>query len=292
MRKQFNKTLQNILYTDSNSILLLGDIGVFAFRKELETIPDRVYNIGILEQSTISLSAGLSSNGLIPFVHTIAPFITERAFEQLKVDFGYQKLNGNFITIGSSYDYASLGCTHHCPGDISLLLTIEDMHIFIPGNSKELDYLINSHYKMKNPKYFRLSEYEHKVDTSIINKSQKIKHGSKATIICFGPILQQVYEATTDLDVTILYYNQIWPFDHQALLDNFSQNIIICEPFYSGTTNYIISDILRHKKYYTTNIGIPRKFLMNYGSKNEHDTFLKLDTIGIRQKIQSCLTLS
>jgi transketolase len=86
MRKQLIKSLQDILYSDNKSVLFLGDIGVFGFRKELENIPNRVYNIGILEQATISAAAGLSKMGMFPFVHTIAPFMVERALEQLKID--------------------------------------------------------------------------------------------------------------------------------------------------------------------------------------------------------------
>ena len=137
MRKQFIKSLQDILYSDDNTALLLGDIGVFGFRNELKNIPNRVYNIGILEQSTVSLAAGLSSIGITPFVHTIAPFMVERALEQLKIDFGYHGLGGNFISIGASYDYSALGCTHHCPGDILSLSSIPNMQIVVPGTSGE-----------------------------------------------------------------------------------------------------------------------------------------------------------
>ena len=108
MRKQFVKTVENILNADDKSVLLLGDIGVFGFRNAFKDHPTRTYNIGILEQSTIGLAAGLSKTGLIPFVHTIAPFIVERSLEQLKIDFGYQNLNGNFISVGASYDYSTL----------------------------------------------------------------------------------------------------------------------------------------------------------------------------------------
>jgi transketolase len=87
MRKQFTKTIEEIVATDEKSVLLLGDIGVFGFRNSLEKYPARAYNIGILEQATISMAAGLAKTGLIPIVHTIAPFIVERAFEQLKDDF-------------------------------------------------------------------------------------------------------------------------------------------------------------------------------------------------------------
>ena len=108
MRKQLIQTLKSILHTDEQTVLLLGDIGVFGFRDELKNIPSRAYNIGILEQSTISVAVGISKTGLIPFVHTIAPFLVERSFEQLKIDFGYQNLNGNFISVGASYDYAAI----------------------------------------------------------------------------------------------------------------------------------------------------------------------------------------
>ena len=86
MRKQFTKTLKEILYSDDKTVLLLGDIGVYGFSDELKNIPNRAYNIGILEQTTIGLAAGLSKSGLVPLVHTIAPFIVERALEQIKLD--------------------------------------------------------------------------------------------------------------------------------------------------------------------------------------------------------------
>jgi transketolase len=93
MRKQFASTLYEMMKTDENICVLLGDIGVFGFRKCFEEFPTRTYNIGILEQSTISLSSGLSKTGMVPFVHTISPFLVERSFEQLKLNFGYQNLN-------------------------------------------------------------------------------------------------------------------------------------------------------------------------------------------------------
>lgn len=290
MRKQFVKTLKNILYSDEKAVLLLGDIGVFGFREELKTLPTRTYNIGILEQSTISMAAGMAKGGLTPFVHTIAPFMVERAFEQLKLDFGYQNLNGNFVSVGSSYDYAGLGCTHHCPGDVSVLLAVPNMEIIVPGTSQEFDTLVTATYNNGNPTYTRISEYQHKQNFSVeFGKGNAIRTGKLATIICFGPMLEQVLEATRGMDVTVLYYSTVYPFDEKLLLDNYNETIILCEPFYEGTTNHLVSSALRGKKYSLTNIGIPRKFLTNYGKKSEHDRHLKLDAQGIEERITQCL---
>lgn len=290
MRKQFVKTIKDILYSDPKTVLLLGDIGVFGFREEIKQLPLRAYNIGILEQSTIGIAAGMASSGLVPFVHTIAPFIVERSLEQLKVDFGYQHLNGNFISVGGSYDYAALGCTHHCPADVSLMATIPNMEILIPGSSNELDSLLKETYDNGNPTYTRISENEHKQTISVrFGCASVIKTGRLATVVCFGPMLQEVVDATRNLDVTVLYYSTILPFDGKTLLDNFNETIIICEPFYEGSANHLIDFALLGKQHRKVNIGVPRRFLTNYGTKAEHDQNIGLDSESISRRIQSCI---
>lgn len=266
---------------------MLGDIGVFGFREELKDLPQRAYNIGILEQCTVGVAAGLSKMGMIPIVHTIAPFLIERSFEQIKIDFGYQKLRGNLISVGSSYDYASLGCTHHCPADIGLMLSVPDAQIIIPGTSSELSQLLNQTYNNSSLTYFRLSEYENKEQYDVnFGKGILVKEGSKATVICYGNMLSETVEACFDLDVSILYYHTIYPFDSNLLIDNFNEKIIICEPFYEGTTNHLINKTLEGLKYETLNIGVPRQFLTNYGTKKQHDQNLNLDRYGIQGRIE------
>ena len=290
MRKQFVTTISDTMSKDDNLCLLLGDIGVFGFRKCFEDYPDRTYNIGILEQATIGLAAGMSKANLIPVVHTIAPFIVERALEQLKDDFGYQNLNGNFISIGNSYDYAGLGCTHHCPSDVATLSAIPNMQIISPGNSKEFDSLFSQTYNNGAPTYFRLSEYEHSLDFEVtFGKANVIKEGNKALIVCYGNMLEPVYEAVKDLDVTLLYYSTIIPFDGETLKKHFNNNIIICEPFYEGSTNYFVTKALEGFSYKLTNIGIPREFILSYGKKPQIDKLLGLDIDSLKSKFNKLI---
>lgn len=287
MRKQFTKTIEEIVATDEKSVLLLGDIGVFGFRNSLVKYPTRAYNIGILEQATISMAAGLAKTGLIPIVHTIAPFIVERAFEQLKDDFGYQQLGGNFISVGASYDYTALGATHHCPGDVALMNTIPGMEILVPGNSSEVDKLLKATYNNGKPTYTRLSEYEHKEKFDIeFGKAVRVKDGGMdVTIVCFGNMLTNVIEATKDLELTILYYSTVKPFDEQILRDNFAKHIIVVEPFYKGSVNYLINKALSGKQFVLHNIGVPNGFIREYGKKEDQDTKLRLDVKSLREDI-------
>ncbi len=274
MRKQLVKTIESTLEHDEKLVLMLGDIGVFGFRNAFATHSDRVFNIGILESATISLAAGLAKTDLIPVVHTIAPFLVERCYEQLKVDFGYQELGGNFISVGASYDYAALGCTHHCPGDVSILQYIPGMEVYTPGTSEEFDSLFKASYNNGRPSYFRLSERENSVSYATEpGKASVLKSGKHVTVIAFGPVIDKIMTAVEDLDVTVLYYTTVKPFDQETLRNNLvgSGKILMVEPFYSGTMAREVISALSGKAVSVESIGVPSKFLRKYGKAEEHD---------------------
>lgn len=287
MRKQFVNTIESILPLDERLILLLGDFGVFGFRNSFEQYPKRIYNIGILEQSTVGLAAGLAMCGFIPVVHTIAPFLIERAVEQLKNDFCYQRLGGNFISVGASYDYAALGCTHQCPGDIGILKNLPGMEIVLPGTAQEFDRLFSQSYNNGRPTYFRLSEQTNSKSQNVkFGKATIIKKGKMATIIAVGPLLDRVLEASKNFDVTVLYYTTLAPFDSNTLKNNCPTNkILLCEPYYSGALTNDIIDALSPCPLRIEFAGLPHIFFTNYGTVAQQDKAAKLTAKDINKKI-------
>jgi transketolase len=292
MRKQLVKTVESLLETNERLVLLLGDIGVFGFREAFKKFSNRVYNIGILEDATISLASGLAKSDLIPIVHTIAPFLVERSFEQLKVDFGYQKLSGNFISVGASYDYAALGCTHHCPGDIGILQNIPGMQIISPGTSKEFDALFKQTYNNQAPTYTRLSERENPESFDVsFGKANLIKKGSKLTVLAFGPVLSYLSKIVESLDITLIYYSTLAPFDSDTLRKNITDNnkVLLIEPFYSGTMFRDVINACSPLSISIESIGVPRQFLTKYGTAEEHDSFVGLSEATISKKIQEMI---
>lgn len=132
MRQQFPKTVLEIMEEDDRVVVLLGDIGVHAFKDVFKKFPKRIYNVGILEQSMVGMAAGLSMAGFIPIVHTIEPFLVERAFEQIKDDFGYQELRGTFVGVDVSKTAPNLGYTHQCPYAIEMMNFVKKMKTFEP----------------------------------------------------------------------------------------------------------------------------------------------------------------
>jgi transketolase len=131
VRNQFARTLEDVGASDEKLVVLLGDISVFLLRGFQERFPERFYNLGICEQTIISMAAGLSAIGFYPVVHTITPFAVERCYEQIKIDLCYQKLGANIVSVGSAFDYAALGCSHHCYEDFALLRPLPDMQIIL-----------------------------------------------------------------------------------------------------------------------------------------------------------------
>lgn len=285
MRRQLVKTVSDVLEKDPRVVLLLGDIGVYGFRDAFEKFPKRVYNIGILEQASVGLAAGLAIEGLIPIFHTIAPFLVERALEQLKVDFGYQGLGGNFISVGGSYDYASLGATHHCPGDVQILKTIPGAQIFVPGHPEEFDNHFRTNYANGKLNYYRLSEQSN----SHPLPETWIRRGKQGTVLAIGPMLDRTLEACDGLDVDVLYSTQAEPFDSPELNMACPPQIVVVEPFYEGTMSYDIQKIAEFMD--VLHIGVPHRFSTSYGTAAEHDEENGLTAEAIRERIKGFLNL-
>ncbi len=286
IRQQFVATIESLLPQDERLTLLLGDIGVFGFRNSFAKYPERVVNIGILEQATVSFAAGLAREGLVPIFHSIAPFVVERAYEQLKTDFCYQQLGGNFVSVGASFDYASLGCTHHCPGDVGILKNLPNMQVVTPGNSAEFDTLFRSSYANGSPTYFRLSEKAHKQDVPVhFGRAAVLRQGRAATVVVVGQLLEAVLEAVEGLDVSVVYYSTVAPFDRETLAHHATPKVICVEPFYEGTLAHEITAALYPRAFSLTSIGVPHRFLTNYGKLAEHEAACGLDAASLRQRI-------
>lgn len=146
MRETLPKVVLEIMDKDDRVVVLLGDIGVHAFRDVFSKYPTRCYNIGICEQSMVGMAAGMAMAGLIPIVHTIEPFLVDRAFEQIKNDFGYQNLIGTIVGVDVSETAPNLGYTHQCPYAISHMKDVQGMKTFEPTTTEDLAMILKNNY--------------------------------------------------------------------------------------------------------------------------------------------------
>jgi transketolase len=263
MRKQFKETTTELAGVDQDIVMVFGDISVFLFNEFQKLYPDRFYNLGICEQALVSVAAGLSATGFTPFVHSIAPFITERALEQIKLDCSYNNHPINIVSTGATFDYAWDGATHHAWTDLAFLRAIPDVEIFQPGSPKEVDRLIRWHYKSRKTSYFRLSDHPHGVDLEIeLNKGVVIRNiGASKTVVTAGPILDYVLKAADGLDVNILYFHTLKPFDSELIRHFSSTRFKVVHDSFGLFENVCESTGVAVEK-----LGLPDHFCCSYGT--------------------------
>ena len=158
MRAAFGRTVTDLLDEDPRVALVLAEISASEYLgSALRRHPERAVNIGIMEQAMVGIAAGFAMEGFHPIAHSIAPFMAERPYEQLKIDFGYQGLGGTFVGVGASYDYAAEGGTHHAPADATVMLAIPGMEVLVPGHGDEIAALLRATYADGRPTYVRAS---------------------------------------------------------------------------------------------------------------------------------------
>ena len=97
MRRRFGDVISQLADEDEKIYVIVADIGYRVFDEFREKYPDRFINMGICEQSIISVASGMALEGLKPWVYTITPFLIERPFEQVKLDIDQQNVNVNLV---------------------------------------------------------------------------------------------------------------------------------------------------------------------------------------------------
>lgn len=286
MRQQFRDTIMDLAVHDDSIVLIFGDVSVYLFSEFQNKYADRFYNMGICENTLISVSAGLSLQGFIPFVHTIAPFLTERSFEQIKLDLCYNRFPANIVTCGATFDYAWDGATHHCYTDLAILRLLPNMEVLQPGSRKELDTLLRSQYNNDKSTYFRLSDHPHDVDIPVeFGKGVILKDiGAKLTVMTAGPILGNVLKATRDLNVNLVYFHTIKPIDRGVIMRFKDTEIIVIHDalgLYEAVCEVAGINVRFH--------GLGDYFCNWYGTLDQIRKKVGLDVQGIKDALQKRL---
>lgn len=123
---------------DEKIFFVTADFGSPVIDEIKKFYPDRFTNVGIAEQNLINISAGLALEGFKVFAYAIAPFLTMRCYEQIRVNLcllgQVRPLNVNLVGVGAGYSYVVSGPTHQCYEDISIMRTLPPIEIYSPSD--------------------------------------------------------------------------------------------------------------------------------------------------------------
>jgi transketolase len=296
MRSVFAETASALLDSDPLTAVVLAEISADMFAKDLARHPDRVLNVGIREQLMISVAGGLARSGMRPVVHTYAPFLVERAYEQVKLDLAHQGAGAVLVSIGASYDAATAGRTHQAPEDVALMDSVPGFSVLVPGHPAEVDPMLRSAVAglPSGSTYLRLSSGRNAEARPVTSSLQAVRSGRRAVVVAVGPMLSPVLSAVGDLDVTVAYATTVRPFDAAGLLDlvGSSGTVVLVEPYLAGTSAFAVSAALVSRPHRLLSLGVPRTELRRYGTPADHAAAHGLDAAGIRRSVTRFLGLT
>ena len=294
MRDRFIEVSGELLDERPELAIVLADISYSYFREAgvVENHPGRVLNVGIREQLLVSFAAGLALEGFRPIVHTYTPFLVERPFEQVKLDFGHQGLGAIFVSVGASYDVAAAGRTHQAPEDVAIMSTLPGWNVHVPGHPEEVEAILRATAAGTGLDYIRLGTsvnpkaIAHSGGFTVVRRGS----GKAVTVMAVGPMLAPVLQAAADLDATVLYASTIRPFDAATLREALtSPAVVLVEPYLAGTSSAEVSNALRDIPHRLLALGVDRIEHRHYGSSSDHERAYGLDASGIRRNITDFL---
>ena len=305
MRQKCLETVYNLAKKNKKVVFIGSDLGAGVLSEFKRKIPDRFFMEGVAEQAIIGLAAGLALEGYIPYVNTIATFITRRCFEQVAIDLCLHNLPVKLIGNGGGLVYAPLGPTHLAIEDIALMKSLPNMTIISPCDANEMKILMNQTINHKKPMYIRLGRGGEKIISDSIQniklgKASVFNNGQDVLIISTGTMTQKALIVAKNLlqfkiKTTNIHIHTIKPIDKETILKHSKKKKLIVtveEHISAGGLGSSVLEILSDNfKHFPSliRIGLETKFPKNYGTQDSLQDALGLSNRNIEKKILNYL---
>lgn len=268
----------------------------------MKAMPDRAFDVGIAEQHAVTFSAGLATQGMVPFCNIYSTFM-QRSYDQVVHDVALQKLNVVFCL-----DRAGLvgqdGPTHHGAYDIAFFRCIPNMIISSPLNEEDLRNLMyTAQLPNKGPFVIRyprgngtMIEWKTPMKEITIGKGRKLKSGNDVAILTLGPIGNLAIKAIEKSAHDVAHYDMRFakPLDETLLHEiftKFDKIITLEDGCVQGGFGSAIIEFMADNGYQAKviRLGIPDK-LVEHGSQNELYKECGYDVESIVQTIETLIT--
>jgi len=298
----FGRALVEIVKQNKNVVGITAAMpdgtGLDFLRKE---IPSNFFDVGIAEEHAVTFAAGLATQGIIPVVSIYSTFL-QRAIDQIIHDVALQKLHVVFVLDRAGLVGAD-GPTHHGAFDLSYLRFIPGIVIMSPKDESELRDMLFTAVNFKDGpiviRYPRGSATGVELKTGFqnleIGKGEKVEDGNDVAILAIGNMVNNSLKAKKILlekgiNPAIFNMKFIKPIDYElidSIAANFKYIVSIEENSLIGGFGSGILEYLNERNYKNDflRIGLPDKFI-DHGTQNELHKIIKIDAIGISEKVE------
>lgn len=191
--------------------------------------PDQFVEVGIAEQSLVSIAAGMASTGRKPVAVSPASFLSTRSMEQVKVDCAYSHNNVLLLGISGGVSYGALGMTHHSSTDIADMASIPGMRVYLPSDRLQTELLTRALMADTDPAYVRVGRnavedvYEEGKVPFEMDKATLVREGQDLAIIACGEMVLYAKRAAEALakegiQAMVIDMYCVKPLDREAVL--------------------------------------------------------------------------
>lgn len=230
-RSGFGEGLAELGDENENVVALCADLtGSLKMNAFQNAHPNRFFQVGIAEANMMSLAAGMTIGGKIPFTGTFANFSTGRVYDQIRQSIAYSKKNVKICASHAGLTLGEDGATHQILEDIGMMRMLPNMTVVVPADFNQTKQATKAIAEHDGPVYLRFGRPVMpifiKPDTPfVIGKAQTIYEGSDVTIIACGHMVWKSIEAVEELkkkgiSVDLINMHTIKPLDHSAILDS------------------------------------------------------------------------
>jgi transketolase len=286
-------TCLNMVYElakrDERPLFIGSDLSPGLLDEMRQKMPERWYMEGITEANVIGMAAGLAMEGYMPFVNTIATFITRRCYEQVAIDLCLHELPVRLIGNGGGLVYAPLGPTHLAIEDIAIMRALPNMTVTAVCDAKEMVRLMNCTLDWPNPIYIRLAKggdpvVSREENGFAIGKAipmRKAKAKRSIVLMATGVMTTNCLAAAEllakdGIDVSVVHFHTIKPLDEDAILsfaDGAELLVTVEEGIRIGGFGSAITDVIVEKLGSSQppmlRLGLPDAFPHNYGLQDD-----------------------
>lgn len=285
MRKTALDCVYQLAKNDDRVVFVGSDLGPGVLDKMKTEFPQRFFMEGVSEQYIVGMAAGLAMEGFIPYVNTIATFLTRRCYEQVAVDLCIHDLPVRLIANGGGGVYAPLGPTHLAIEDIAIMRALPNMSVVAPCDADEMRRLMLSTLDWPHPIYIRLGKGGDKIVSEekngfTLGKSILVRDGKDGMFVTTGVMTQLALETAVlleknNVNVGVLHFHTIKPFDSAGLMNVIGKVkavVTVEEHIVNGGLGSAVletcSELQPKLLQKIARIGIPDRFATEYGSQN------------------------
>ena len=238
---------------------LTADLAVTAGMERFRIqLPERLINVGIAEQNLIGVSAGLASDGWLPFAVTFANFAAMRSCEFVRHHLGYMRQNVKLVGIGAGFAMGQFGTTHYSLEDMAVLRAIPNLTIISPADCTEVYEAVFALAASDTAAYLRLTGVpsmpivaQEGTDFRI-GQARVIETGSDLTLVATGSMVSVALETAALIrswgpSVGVVNMHTVKPVDDvtlASLVGNTAAIVTIEEHSVIGGLGSAVAEIL------------------------------------------------